>query len=327
LRYRRASFEQLEERRALATVTLGVGAVVPSGIGSAMTQFEAAAFPRVIQLDTDVRLTLPEASITPDGSSSILGLTRQQEPLLVLPSVDGRPVAASIDRIQATAGVETNVKLRQELPGEGGNRATYDTPSMVRQTGSVPAPPADVKPIGRFVSPSPAVTRREVTLQPSPGNADVKLPSPQDARAAVAVGDSAPVNSRSNFATPERKSIQSNEKPPVDDSAFAGRSLQLPADDFGATELLLKRPGRSSPVDTASPKADGREYLSGVQTMIFASAAIATALVLPGIISEIRRRRKHTLPLVARAPLRSTETADELSDDAATTLPIREKAG
>jgi hypothetical protein len=235
-------------------------------------------------------------------------------------------VAASIDRIQATAGVETNVKLRQESPGERGNHAAYDKPSMIRQTGSVPPPPADVKPIGRFARSTPPGTH-EVTVQPLPGNAHAKLPSAQNARANGASADSAPVNSRSNLATPPRTSIQSNEKPPVEYSAIASRSSPSPADDFGATELLLKRPGRSDPDNSTSPKADGREYLSGMQTMIFASAAIATALVLPGIISEIRRRRKQTLPLVARAPLRSTETADELNDDAATTLPIREKAG
>jgi hypothetical protein len=123
---------------------------------------------------------------------------------------------------------------------------------------------------------------------------------------------------------PQRKSTAAQtERPAIKYSASDLPSSPLTTDNSDATDLLLKTPRRSNDSNQTTPPADGREYVSNVQTIIFAAAAVATALVLPGIVSEIRRRRKRMLPQIPRADQRP----DEAAKDNAATLPIREKAG
>jgi hypothetical protein len=50
-------------------------------------------------------------------------------------------------------------------------------------------------------------------------------------------------------------------------------------------------------------------------------------LVLPGIVSEIRRRRTRTLPQIARAAQPPNHTAEEPCEPGATTYSFRERAG
>jgi hypothetical protein len=331
MRYRRACFEQLEDRRALATVPLDGGSTAQAADSSPLAQFEAAAFPRMIQLNTALGLTPVGARADATASAAALQLTRQQQPLLVVPSADGRPVAASIDRSQATTAIETNVRLRQESPVVPGNRTALDTPNVVRETGPTRWPPAAVKPIGRYLPPTPSATRSEVTLRPLPGNGDAKHLVPQDARTAVAEAQSATSGKQAELAPPQRKFTPPAKTTSTNYSAVDSSPSSLKSDDLSATDLLYGSPRRSTaPARTAASEpatpAEGREYLSNVQTVIFAAAAVATALVLPGIVSEIRRRKKRVLPLIARAQ-RSTQMADEQIDQDAATLPIREKAG
>ena len=100
-----------------APVTLAGGPVTQSNDSGPLAHFEATVFPQVVQLKTSLDLTPAEPrSRTVDLVPSLL-LTRQQDPVRVLPLANSRSVASSIDRIQAAASVETNVNLR---PGPTG---------------------------------------------------------------------------------------------------------------------------------------------------------------------------------------------------------------
>lgn len=326
LRYRRACFEQLEERRALATVSLGTGSTPQSVDHGPLAQFEAAAFPRVIQINANVSLATDEST----GSSAALPSlrpTRQPEPRLVLPSADGRPVAASIDRIQATAGIETNVQLNQKTPTETGHRAAVVLPTIIGQTSASRVPATEVKPIGQSSPATPLPGRSEVSARALPANVDAKRIPPPGARANVADTGNMATTNRADPAPPKHTAGSSSERPPVDYTPFESQSPSLTRDDAEAADLLFKRPRRSTASSPTEPSADSRDYLSNTQTVIFAAAAVATALVLPGIVSEIRRRRKRTLPQFAREPQRAAQTPERPMDQAAATYPIREKAG
>jgi hypothetical protein len=332
---RRACFEQLEERRALASVTLGPAAVVQTGDRSAQAQFEAAAFPRVMQLHADVSVA-PNATSGSSATLPALRLSRPQEPLLVLPGADGRPVATSIDRIQATGGIETNVKLIPE-PGATSHRAAVGWSSIAGQLGPSRMSATEVKPIG----PRESATRLQggalETLQPSPANVITKQAADPDARAAVASAGDANTKNQANLAPTPRKPTASTERPSVDYSAFGNQPRSWTSDEVDATDLLLGSPRRSqassvsASSETASPDksqpVDGAAYLSNAQTVIFAAAAVATALVLPGIVSEIRRRRKRTLPHFAREPKPDAAIAEGLKNPASKPYRLREKAG
>jgi hypothetical protein len=316
-RKRRACFEQLEERRALASVTLGPSAVAQDD-RSAPAQFEAAAFPRVVQLSA-VSLA-PE--VAPGNSAALpaLRLSRPQEPLLVLPGADGRPVAASIDRIQATAGIETNVKLSPE-PGETSHRAVVGRPIVTGQLSPGRMSATEVKPLG---SRPPGAAPE--ALRPSPAGVVTNAAAP-DARAALASAGDANTRNRADLSPTPRKSTASTERSSVDYSAFGNPSPSLTRDDTAATDLLLGRHRRATASTDAAPPADSAAYLSNAQTVIFAAAAVATALVLPGIVSEIRRRRKRTLPQFAREPKPDVATSEGLKNQASKPYPLREKAG
>jgi hypothetical protein len=325
-RYRRACFELLEERRALATVSLGTGSTPQLVDRAPLAQFEAAAFPRVIQINANLSLATDESPVSSAAFSS-LRPTRQQEPRLVLPSADGRPVSASIDRIQATAGIKTNVQLYHKNPAETGHRATVIPPTINPQASTSRAPATEVKPIGRALPATPLPGRSEITATPFPANVDAKRVPPPGARANVADTGNVAATNRSDPAPPKRTFSSSTDRPTVDYTPFESQSSSLTRDDAEATDLLFKRPRRVTASSRTVPSEDSRDYLSNTQTVIFAAAAAATALVLPGIVSEIRRRRKRTLPQFARDALRTTQTSERPMDQAASTYSIREKAG
>jgi hypothetical protein len=324
-RYRRAGFEQLEERRALAAVTFVAGSTVQSDGSGPLTQFEAAVFPRVIQLDANLDLT-PDAAPGSTAALPVLRLTGQQDPILVLPSADGRPVATSIDRIQATSGVQTNVKLRQALPGEPVRR-DVDRPIIAGQANSIRLPPTDIKPSDRSAPAMAAPRRIEDALQPAPANVDAKSTTSHYARAAVADTGNATARSQAELVAPVRNSTASTASRSLDYSTLEVQSSAVTSDEADASDLLFRSRARSQAPPPMAPAADGREYLSNTQTLIFAAAALATGLVLPGIVSEIRRRRKRTLPQFARAPQPPMHNAEESYEQGATTYTIRERAG
>jgi hypothetical protein len=325
-RYRRTCFEQLEERRALATITFAARSTDQSDGGGSLARFEAAVFPRVIQVHANLDLA-PDESRRSTAASPSLRLTRQQDPLLELPSANGRPVVASIDRIQAT-GIEANVKLRKASPGEPDRRTPEDRPIIVGQANSSRLPSADIQPIGRSAAAAMPLPRRaEDTLRPAPANLVAKTTTSQQARVAVADAEHATASQHSQLAAPARTRVASNQRDSIDYSAFEAQSSAVTGDNADATELLFRSRERSQAPPPTVPAADGRDYLSGTQTLIFATAAVATALVLPGIVSEIRRHRKQALPQFARAGQPPTDDAEDSYEPGATTYTIRERAG
>jgi hypothetical protein len=110
-------------------------------------------------------------------------------------------------------------------------------------------------------------------------------------------------------------------------TTFESQSGTSRPEDSDAADLLYSSRRRLITSSQAEASDDAPEYLSNAQTVIFAAAAVATALVLPGIVSEIRRRRNRTLPQFARETPQPLQSPERLSEQAAAKYPIREKAG
>jgi hypothetical protein len=107
--YRRAVVEQLEDRRALDAAAVASGLQVQFD-GADSGQIEFATFSRPL-VNEGFKPWLTATG--KDASMSRLRLSTDQAPILSLRPPGSQPIAISIDRIQATAGVETSVELRR----------------------------------------------------------------------------------------------------------------------------------------------------------------------------------------------------------------------
>ena len=310
----------------MATVTLGAGAFGQAGDPNPLPYFEAAAFPRVVQITTEVNITQGESAAA-SAMFSPLRQARQQVPQLVLPGADGRPVATSIDRIQATAGITTKVKLQSDLSSGARHRAELTRPMIADQASSSRAQSADANVIGQSTAAAPAPLPREATLRQSSTDIVTKKVPPPGLQAAVSSSGAGTNDRRTDPAPSPRGSKSSIENPFAAYTTVESQPRISRHEDSDAADLLYSSRRRLITSSQAEASDDAPEYLSNAQTVIFAAAAVATALVLPGIVSEIRRRRNRTLPQFARETPPPLQSPERLSEQAAAKYPIREKAG